>query len=78
MAHVIYFSYKSLSFAHNINTILMVHSRDRTGSVTGPERGRSRTRSDRRRSNFWTGAGPLFAFLRCACIKADNVETVKP
>jgi len=25
-AQLIYFSYKSLSFAHNINTILMVHS----------------------------------------------------
>jgi len=25
-----------------------------------------------------TGAGSLFAFLRCPCIKADNVETVKP
>jgi len=22
--------------------------------------------------------GPLFAFLLCTCIKADNVETVKP
>ena len=52
--------------------------RDRTGSVTGPGPGRSRTGSDRRRSNFWTGAGSLFAFLRCLCIKADNVETVKP
>ena len=42
--------------------------RDRTSSVTGPGPGRSRTGSDRRRSNFWTGAGPLLAFLRCACM----------
>ena len=47
--------------------------RDRTGSVTGPGLGRSRTGSDRCRSHFWTGTDPLFAFLHC-----DNVETVKP
>ena len=58
--------------------VILMKFRDRTGSVTGPGPGRSRTGSDRCRSNFWTGAGPLFAFLHCACIKADNVETVKP
>ena len=36
---------------------------DRAGFVTGPGTGRSTTGPDRRRYDFWTSFGPLFAFL---------------
>jgi len=58
----------------NINILC----RDRTGSVTGPGPGPVQNWIGSVPVNFWTGADPLLEFLRCACIKADNVETVKP